>query len=153
MRQLGQWIRKCECDHSAMYAALQQIIVNFRTILQQPVWADGCHGQSHCPHESLQPPPGWQFQWQLQQPRNTILNTPVIKLFSAPCNGDIFISLKFTFTKNGWGANSPKITPCVFSLKLACKPFLLLGDEPNFLRNHPPRHLVKVNYSEMGLRP
>ena len=38
-------------------------------------------------------------------------------------HGQIQVPLKFTFTKNGLGANSPKIAPCAHSPKLAGEPF------------------------------
>ena len=84
------------------------------------------------------------------------------------------VSLKFTFTKNGRGANSPKIAPCAHSLKLAGEPFyyqemsqtphtqtrqVLMSQYKKTLSAGPSlgirgigtSFLVKVNFIEMGL--
>ena len=58
--------------------------------------------------------------------------------------------LKLNFTENGLWAHSPKLAFLLLGEKpkLDGEHFFLLslpyGDEPNFSRNHPPRHSVKV---------
>ena len=58
--------------------------------------------------------------------------------------GLVPISLKFTFTKNGWGAHFPKSSTLCVLMEIGRQAFLLPGDVQSFFRNLPPRHSVKV---------
>ena len=70
--------------------------------------------------------------------------------------GHLPLSLKFTFTENGWGAHSLKIAPRTYSLKLAGEPFfyqnmscLVGGIVYLGIRWKWNRILVQVNFNEM----